>query len=284
MLRPTVFRPCIFLACSVVAGCTHIATTQERIASFAPYADTRIAGEPVPAFLFARVAFLISGAEVKTEKAIDGQIAGAELIVGNPDHLAFGSATPIDRRGYFLTAAHCVANEPVYLMSTGTNGQKSVARASVVWRAPGGKDELDLAVLRIEQPVEWTLEWDPIYHRSEAVVFAGLNYDKLQNYDFGCAAGRITRIDLRPKATPPFEYIYHQAPVHGGDSGGPLTTPDGKLIAINTGGGSIRLGPFSYFVGRAERPDLGWLQRLINADCARHAVEKDPEPQASAAH
>src|SRR5687767_169842 len=118
----------------VGTGCTHVVTSQERLASFAPHAAVKVDGQPVRSYLLERTGFLIGGADVIVERDGDGQAAGIELRNSDPTRLAFGSATAIDSRGYLLTAAHCVENAPVYVLLHSNNVLARVEKAEVLWR------------------------------------------------------------------------------------------------------------------------------------------------------
>jgi S1-C subfamily serine protease len=84
-------------------------------------------------------------------------------------------------------------------------------------------------------------------------------------------AGKVLYTTHRKGKTPAssFSAICHEAPVRFGDSGGPLITRDGKLIAVTTDGGIAALRPISA-PGWAVQPNLSWLQSAIDADAAAH--------------
>ena len=250
----------------VFAGCTHTITLQERTASFTRHEAARIDNLPARQFLLERIAVLMSGAEVTTKPETELEVTFAAK---DPQDLGFGTATAIDARGYLLTAAHCVKHQPVFLFFINPEKKPHVERARVVWQGNAGQGEPDLAILHVTQRLAPTAEWSTDFKRGDAVLAAGLNYEEAFHFDAGCIAGELTKTERRTRATPAYDHIYHQAPLHGGDSGGPLITTAGRLIGINTGSGAARLGPFKWIVARAERPDLPWLRRLIDEDFAQ---------------
>ncbi len=256
------------------AGCSHAITPQERRASFAANAATQIDGQPAGAYLLARTAILVGGVQVSPVVSTDGAPEKIKVGVQERDRLGFGSATAIDARGYLLTAAHCVTTEPVYLFFGDHRTTGRFEHARVVWRGDPDKREADVAILRIPHRLDAVLGWSGDFKTGDGVLAAGLDYDEASNFETGCVAGTVTKIDRRASAAPAFEFVYHETPLHGGDSGGPLTTTDGKLIGINTGAGSLRIGPFRWLVARAERPDVAWLRRVIEDDYAKSAAEK----------
>jgi S1-C subfamily serine protease len=267
MLSPAGASILLTAAVFFAGGCTHVVTPHERRKSFAPHETAPIGAEPSRSFLLARTAVLIGGAEIIARNSADGKIAHLEAQTSNPGALAYGSATVIDRRGYLLTAAHCVAREPIYVLFGGSDGIARLEKTTVVWQGDDRKKEPDLAVLRVSQTIESVFEWSHVFQPKDAGLAAGLDYDQPLNFDMGCVAGKITRIN-RPSAVPGHEDIYHDAPLHGGDSGGPLTSRDGRLIGINVAAGSLRIWPFLLKVSIAQRPNLAWLQTMIDADFA----------------
>lgn len=247
-------------------GCTHRVTPEIRRTSFEPHAATTIAGRPVAEFLLARTAILMTGTDDHgiNDPASAPTVSAQELTPR--DGLGFGTATAIDPRGYLLTASHCVGRGPVYLVFSSPGARPRIERARVVWQGDFARNEPDLALLRIVHRLDATLEWAAEFKRGDPVFAAGLNYDQSFHLDSGCVAGAVTRIAHHAESAFPHDQVFHQAPLHGGDSGGPLTTIAGRLIGINTGAGSLHVWPFSWRVSRAERPDLAWLRRLIEAD------------------
>ncbi len=257
----------VFLgACA--SGCAHRVTPEIRRTSFEPHAAATIAGRPVAEFLLARTAILMTGADVNSTADPAAASAASELELTPRDGLGFGTATAIDPRGYLLTASHCVGRGPVYLVFSSNRAHPRIERARVVWRGDFAKSEPDLALLRIVHRLDATLEWAAEFKPGDPVFAAGLNYDQTFHFDSGCVAGAVTRIAHHAETAFPHDHVFHQAPLHSGDRGGPLTTAAGRLIGINTGAGSLQVWPLSWRVSRAERPDLTWLRRLIEADYA----------------
>src|SRR5215510_1121496 len=100
----------VAILCLCCAGCVHLRTPAERDASFSPYIDAKVGQEILGQYLFDRAVILLSG---KRFEVLDTN--AATLTYTNGSH---GIATAIDRRGYFLTAAHVVKG-PVWLAFPG---------------------------------------------------------------------------------------------------------------------------------------------------------------------
>lgn len=249
-------------------GCAHRVTPEMRRISFEPHATATIGGRPVAEFLLARTAILMTGTDANAAGEPASAPSAPELELAPREGLGFGTATAIDPRGYLLTASHCVGRGPVYLVFSSPRAHPRIERARVVWQGDFARNEPDLALLRIVHRLDATLEWAADFKPGDPVFAAGLNYDQTFHFDSGCVAGEVTRIAHHAETAFPHDHVFHQAPLHSGDSGGPLTTTAGRLIGINTGTGSLQVWPFSWRVSRAERPDLAWLRRLIETDYA----------------
>jgi S1-C subfamily serine protease len=250
----------------VFPGCLQ-STSKERRASFSAYGDTKIGQEATTNFLLSRTAFLITGVHLAlTLSATEPGVFNYS--VANKK-IEFGSAAAVDRRGYFLTAAHCVGNEPLYLVF-GRGSELRAERASIVWRGNSSKKEPDLAVLCVPHTIGHVFEWATNYKVGDQVIAVGPNYNHQPDFKVVCFSGSILEC-LKSSATKAGEIsISHSAPGHKGDSGGPLVDRDGRLLAINVAGG--RWFTLSHPVGRkatyATHPDLVWLYRVIDEHAA----------------
>lgn len=238
--------------CFLNSGCvSRVASMEKRNASFSPYIDTKIGNIAATSFLGLRHAIVISGSH------------------------SFGSAVAVDQRGYFLTAAHCVSDSPLELMvASWQPGNSDITFESrtcrIVWRGNEQNNEPDLAILRISSTIEWAFEWAADFKRDDVVLGMGPNYvtKKELEVDLGCFAGKILKVAPVENGKPKYTQIWHDAPMHPGDSGGPITTLDGRLLGINDTYSAmlllptLKLAPYT----SAIRPDLAWLRQMIEAD------------------
>jgi len=263
--------------CFFGVGCVNFPSNDERTASFAPYASARIGGQSAQNFLFNRYAGLLSGDKLAISVGGKGGSHGLEIIYTGP--LSGGSATPIDRRGYFLTAAHCIGHQPIYLWNLDKDGKIQFARARVVWL--GDEDSVDLAILQVLLPVARVFKWATEFKPGDPVLGAGPDYDlsKFTGFSTDSFAGSIVKLSPLNGATPPTEIIFHSVPNHPGDSGGPLVTAAGRLVGIFVGwDGAFDLNgvavhvPLAALRAKGLRPDLDWLRRTIEADAAAHGT------------
>jgi S1-C subfamily serine protease len=286
VIRGLAFRLAFSLLPAGLAGCTHVITTAERTASFAPFAHAKIDNVDAQTFLFRRFAAVFSGVDLAADLKSDPATADTLqfTVPANNGHWGLGAAAAIDRRGYFLTAAHCIEHSPLYLMhGSATNGML-LERIRVVWRGDPRKGEADLALIRVPSSLPQAFEWADTVTKGAIALAAGPDYNPKQpdDFDWGTIAGRI--VAVAPGAThPKSQYIWHKLPVHSGDSGGPLTDVQGRLVAINTGAGSWELWPLKLFIARAERPDIASIRKLIEADFAAHPEESPGQSLPAAA-
>jgi S1-C subfamily serine protease len=257
----------LLVFCLFSAGCVRYSTSARRDASFSPYAGAKVGQVSLREFLLARSAVLFEGGQLSvTASGTNSRVVGMKGTVSG-----FGAAAAIDRRGYFLTAAHCVKQGPFTLLFL-DQGRLQAQPARVVWRGDVSKKEPDLAILRVSLPLRDVFDWMPAFTNGESIVAVGVSLVRNQPMKTQCMAGKILRLAPGPEAVAPrYLRISHDAPLHHGDSGGPLVSSDGRLVGINC---TLDLEPpwtrFSIepVSADAERPDLEWLGRLISQDAA----------------
>ncbi|HUB24483.1 MAG TPA: serine protease [Tepidisphaeraceae bacterium] len=242
----------------LAAGCAHIATREEKADSFKPYVQDRLDGQSLRDYMALRTAFVVAGAK---PQAIEVHPDGMDIDLRPADARAkvdLGSAAAIASDGYFLTAAHCVRRQPVYLIVYQPGGLAIVA-ARVVWSGPPDLPACDLAVLKVQcaVPAAFGLAADSEFNIGDCVVTTGA---------VGDAAGKLLESDPNDSpggGLPRTTTLIHDAPLAHGDSGGPLMTLNGNLIGIEI---LVRIAYFGPRRGIALRPDPAWLSRLISDD------------------
>lgn len=181
-----------------------------------------------------------------------------------------GTATPITDDGYFLTNAHVVdtASAPYYLWGPTETGMR-MTEARVVWRGRHGNNDLpDLALLHAETG---TIDNFP-FERSElpdagTPVIVGGYGGSVPNQAGGVMQlhGHWQSWDANSR----WRAFLHSAPLHPGDSGGPVAGHNGELIGINAevhGSRSWPKNKLEDYRARALQPDRDWILQLIAAD------------------
>ena len=93
------------------SGCALRRSEATRTNSFRPHIGQQIDQVEVQSFLSSRVALLIAG-----DKLPAFPTNGFTISPGKDFEAQLGCATAIDRRGYYLTAAHCAGKETIYLV------------------------------------------------------------------------------------------------------------------------------------------------------------------------
>jgi len=173
-------------------------------------------------------------------------------------------AVAIDRRGYFMTAYHCVEKGRKPIIVYRQNGKQRMATPRVVAELR----KLDLAILAVDAPLSAAFEWAApgSFTRGETLLSGGA--------DKGDFAGDMLSVRQRclggvlTKTSPVSGgfAVEHNVPIRPGDSGGPTLDVEGRLVGINSRG---TLRPFAATVSTSFRPPPELVSRLIEADCAK---------------
>ncbi len=258
------YRALLALAVGMLAGCTVLATREEKARSFGRFESVRIGDVSLEKHLRARTALL--ALEVPIRRVRPDEIGEHHLEIeveresDKPVRMGFGSAAALTEDGYFLTARHCVSAEPVTVIVE-RDGAVEWAPARVVWVHPHG----DLALIHAPVRPGGVFEWAPLPDADTTVAMMG--------YMTGPAAGEFRRpvshYDDRPAAER-YTRIVHGAPLARSDSGGPLTTLEGGLLGVNTQAGQDVL---SRRYSIAIRPEPEVVEELIRMDRARRPTK-----------
>jgi len=183
-----------------------------------------------------------------------------------------GSATPISRDGYFLTANHVLARmagRNVFIMYR--LGNRPVpAKARVIWRSKGA----DLALLHIPAKTANYYCWTPPAHwaaEGTGVIHGGIATGAKAEW------GKLAS-SLAPEGTFTGSRKFKiDIPLQPGDSGGPVVDAHGALVGINTAVEYLVPMQTAFFLdSEASRPNTRKIDSLMRKDRAtndRHALE-----------
>ncbi len=173
-----------------------------------------------------------------------------------------GSVVAIDRRGYYLTAAHAVRGDPLWVCCGGV-----FRAAQLVFR---GDADFDAAVLAIDRPIRDAFDWADAgrYSAGDTVLQAGPSDSGAPSLmrllggrpPMQLFAGRLCGVEDAVGPDGGYQLVTSSLPSRGGDSGGPVMTRAGALIGI-----CVRANPIvarSYAV----RPSPAWVREVIEQD------------------
>jgi len=255
-------------------GCGSVRKTSEaeRIESFAPFEAASAGSESLRNHVLRRTAFLINGAEF-AESDLSGDTEFSFLARPQGD-VEYGSAAAVDRRGYFVTAAHCVHDAPLGLVFVSGSGAKMRA-ARVVHRGDRISGTHDLAVLHVDERLDHTFRWEMEFEPGDRVVSAGIGKDRSagprspgMQFRADPVGGRIEEVYRETREGAIHQLILHASPLEYGNSGGPLVSERGRLLGVNTTGPAAfpAFNHPRFRFANAVRPDLDWLKRVIEDD------------------
>ena len=262
----------------VFSGCAQRAwpTDSQRSQSFLPLEHSQLGGEPLRLFLQRRTAVLINGTLAVAEAGAKGQTLGIRFASG-PNQSVNGPshALAIDSRGYFLTAAHCLDHPHVYLIySDGQTAHIAVPR--VVANVNDTAGRVDFAILHVDATLPYVFEWSDSSKLASGQLAAAVGISSPMfisgtqlYFRETCLAGHVTST-VASKAGA--IEITHDLPLRRGDSGGPLTTGDGRLFGVNTGATITCTGAS---ISLTVRPSPEWVAHVIAEDL-QEPREKTP--------
>jgi len=268
----------------LTSGCQgymlRMATTsnEERTASMALVEGLEIDGLPAEEYLRQSHGVLIMGPEEIVLRARPDN-PGRYGFDFSVEHFKIGSLTAIDRRGYFLTAAH-VFDPDLPAHALYWDGEDfNLHPVRLVWLGDVTPGNIDLAVLAVTEPLNHALDWAEVPEMGERVLGLGpTSFDPNSatetvriNLDPAVFAGTFTEA-IANETTPPSWTVNHTAPTRQGDSGGPLLDSAGRLIGIETGV-ELTVKPYApwtlwepIITRKALRPDVDWLRGVIDED------------------
>jgi len=256
-----------------VSGCAPRliqASNTERAGSFAPYSDTLIDGQPVGKYLGRRTAMVLRADDVEVTRTND--YSGTVRFLRNQPGGA-GTATAIDSRGYYLTAAHCIPEVPPLLFFYAA-GKPQIERPRIVWKGNVERGEPDLALLHVPFVLDAVFEWSSVLQVGEPLLTTGYYMEGKFNLKAQKLAGKIVTFRQKEKGRIPYAWIRHDVPIAQGNSGGPAMDLEGRLAGINVAWEG-KLKWTSYTIqqsgGIALRPNLEWLRWMIEQDLAAHS-------------
>ncbi len=224
--------------------------------SFKPFESIVIEGDQFEDFLKKRTALLISGKKVKTARK-KGERLSLTFADQEPPY-SLSSATAVDERGYFLTASHCVSNEPVTVIVV-EGEEVRFAEARIIWKSR--TTDIALICADVKPSAVFSLSTKRLKKGSPVVIMGATK---------GPAAGTFKRqYDVTEHANGrevTIQLIRHNALVLPGDSGGPVATTDGQLLGITGRGNYIWVCCLMIKNGVAYHLDKKQLDQFYEAD------------------
>lgn len=257
----------------------------KKATSLAQAQVTHIGEEPLKQFISRRMAFLVKNVSLKAHRTHNNQ-----FILSSDSS---GLAVAVSRKGYYLTAHHCVDDpgeysflplqkiklSPTTSKKAHTNEEESkqyvpVSKETqnvpflpirIVWFSK----TQDIALISTDKTCKWAFKLAESVPEPNTLVLAG---GALEH-----SAGHIVSIKDLSDNKEAFNTIKHTAPIIPGDSGGPLFSKDGILYGIHSHvNGSISLGLTGVKIKNvydyAVPVDASWIQHIIQEDQAQQIL------------
>ncbi len=256
-------------------------TDSDRVASFKNVDARAVGSDSMRDHVLKRTAFVIAVEkppgvkQPEAARAIPG--ARARTKVG------FGSAAAVDRRGYFVTAAHCLDGNELNVAFMSKTGLE-MRKARVVFKGDATSSIADFAILHVPARLDYVFEWGTTTADGDAVISAGTirkkALDKMakspknkNNIAFSVepVGGHIGKVLQGLAHGVRYHVVLHDSPLTQGNSGGPLVDKQGRLLAVNITGAAAHPSLYDarFRYANAVRPDLDWVMGVIERDAGR---------------
>lgn len=231
---------------------------------------------------------------IENQEAIAWLVPRASVIVGRADHVGLdhdgnrtlslkpmragqpasptlGSAVAVSFDGYFVTAAHCVNDEPYVIVACNSYGNYVERMGRTVWSGMANGGRTDVALVHAPELMTVPVEWCMLTQAGGGtrVLSAGVGVGASR-----FAAGQITGgpTGIREAAAGRALSFHVDSPLIPGDSGGPTILEDGTLLGISA---SVEIEIFTRpGGGEVLRPNPEFIRELIDSDRARQSTGK----------
>lgn len=250
-----------------------------RAPSLQPFLALQVDALPRLRWLTQRTACVLEHADtLDFAKGPDGStLRYGGFLDGTLTTTTFGAAAPISDDGYFLTAAHCVAQEPVLVIGAAGAGPVRETAAVVIWRGDPDQRDGDLAVLFAPGLATPALAWStPAPPAGTLVLCCGAGTTAVRAAGGTILAG--DQVTTQLVDGPAVTTIGVAVPVVPGDSGGPCVLADGTLLGV-----TVRAATGTAPTGTVLRPDPAWITALLARDRAARASTPAPKSRPSTA-
>ena len=257
-----VFLPVIIVASVALAGCTSRLkpSTQQRQAAV-DEARARL-GERWPTI--AKSIFITFGGDASFEPKAT-RVDSTFVYSGFPESSVSGVAAAITADGYLITDQHIL--RPHMWVLGNINGHMQFRRARVVHARAYEAFGDEFALLHIAEDALPHFALGVVTPELDLVIAVGTQRD--ERLDIEPIAGRIT-VPARPPAANHVAILRSDLPLSFGDSGGPLLTPGGQLIAVNNS--SVMPWLTLKVTALSCAPDPAMIRRLIAEDRQRQTL------------
>ena len=251
-----------------LAGCQSALepTPAERRSSFRAH-SSQFRADSVQSLL--QTCLVITAAPGSRAPVLDSAAGTFSVPDAAPGAYSQGLAVGVDRAGYLLTARHILRGTPYVIGWMGGRLAVRPARVVAVGR-PSDPDE-DSALIAVDTPLDYCARFGAYPARGDTVFAVVCNRAEGRiGGILGMAAGMV--LEAAGAGEPGPSLIATDVPLWYGDSGGPLLSASGELIAVNTAirfawsiGGRVG-GNYVRFSCLADGP---YVRTAIGADKAR---------------
>ena len=243
-LRRNIFKY-VFLGLLFLSGCGSYggANAKQKEDSFSEFSGTTISGEPIGVFINKRIVRISDNIKLASvHPTSEGKLRGTYR--GSP----IGYAVAVSEYGHYLTVAHNL--QDVNSVFIKHDDWEKPEKAQVLWISK----DIDWAVVKSNAKTECFFSLSNVLPNVNAPVILG-------GYHGGNSAGVVLAVETAPMDNTSHAIIYHSCPISAGDSGGPLISLDGKLLAVNHSSRQKKHGfirQSTYSMGTAVNRE--WLQ------------------------